>query len=849
MSRPPIDRAAPSPRGTDTTIGQSPYFDLRFSDLVALAETLARDPQGVAIPGTTNTLAPGIVKIPGKNRGLARTLVEIPALFAHILGEHQSHYAAEAYLGTASQSDSLIRHGRRLAYVPDQGVAATGLAVFEVKDGLTGTVPLHFALQSEPKGAIKSQTYESLEPLFVEANWNAILPRQARVPTRITFTGNLVDVPLKEPSGLDVGDITLLQGQGKRAVCEVVTTGLDYLRLRRLSQGSASTGLWPPYSPSDPYVVLALPDTETRIFGHAADPLAFPPNQIANPSGYTTPSNATERFGYTVTGLSTGSYTAGQSLILSEAIEAPETGASVALVQANAARPLVVSQAREAAVSFRRGQLIAIPQPNPMPDGFPTNQLAERSVSARASILDLADPDGPAVTWSAFPLDGVVYTGWTQQIDIVPDQPNPAALTATVTLNSDLSAMRPGRAVIVECPSDGFAAAATITRLAAQSSGWQVSLSFEPGVVASAYSLGDVRIRANVAPVSHGETKAEILGASDGVSPHQAFELKNPDITRIAGAAGSKIELSVRVNGVLWDLVPDFHDAAPEARIARTQADADRKVTVVFGGEGRGAVPPSGSRNITAEYRTGLGRIGDVERGRLTRIKKTSPILSSVTNPLPLAGGTDSALLEDMRRQVTRPILTFDRAVSLQDHADLALLFPGIARASARWLDRGAVELIAADADGEPPADTKALRAFFDARRDTETPLVILTPQPVDVHVTLRVERDKSWLADAVRLAVIEALLGGDNTTPGLFTFAARAFSAPQSLSDLYAKILELEGVTGVEATRFDIPPASAVSDILHATDRQWLRLLPNDLIVDVVEPGALIPDIEGSAL
>lgn len=845
MSRPPIDRAAGSPRGTDTSLGRSPYFGLRFADLVALAEALARNPEGVTIPGTASTLAPGIIEIPGKDRGLARTLVEIPALFAHILGEHQSHYAAEAYIGTASQPDSLVRHGRRLAYVPDQGVAATGLAVFEVKDGLNGNVPLHFALQSEPKGAVKSQTYESLEPLYVEAEWNAILPGQARVPTRISFIGNQVDIPLFAPSGLAVGDVTLLQGQGKRAVCEVVNSTPDSLRLRRLSSDAGSSGVWPPFSQFEPYVLLAQPDTETRVFGHDADPLAFPPGDIANPAVYVTPDSSTERSGYTVTGLSTGSYTAGQSLILSESIDTVEKNAPVALVQANTARALEATLTREGAVSFRRGHLMAIPQPDPVPADFPANQLVERSVSARVSLLDLVDTEGTEVEWPAFPLDGVVYSGWTQQIDIVPNQPNPASLTSTLTLAADLSEMRPGRSVIVERLSDGFAAAATITRLEAQSPDWQVSLSFEPGAVASAFRLGDVRIHANVVPVSHGETKTEILGGSDGVSPHQAFELKNPDVTRIAGATGSSIELTVRVNGVLWDLVPDFHGATPEARIARTQADANHKMTVVFGGETRGAVPPSGSRNITASYRTGLGRVGDAEPGRLGRIRKASPILNSVTNLLPLSGGTDPASLEDMRRQATRPILTFDRAVSLRDHADLALLFPGITQASARWLDRGAIELIAADANGQPPADTKALRAFLDTRRDDGIPLVILTPQPINISLALRVERERSWLADAVRLAVTEALLSNDKTAPGLFTFAARAFSAPQSLSGLYANLLELEGVTGIEATRFDISPGSAVSDIVHATDRQWLRLLPNDLIVDVIEPGALIPGLE----
>lgn len=138
MSRPPFRRDLTSPRGIDPETGRGRYFGPCFADLVALADTLARERHGLEIPDRT--------------RGLARSMVEVPALFAHTLGEHQSHYAEEAFLATARRSDSLVAHARRLAYTPDHGIAATGLATFTVKPGLRGTVPVNFALQSEPEG-------------------------------------------------------------------------------------------------------------------------------------------------------------------------------------------------------------------------------------------------------------------------------------------------------------------------------------------------------------------------------------------------------------------------------------------------------------------------------------------------------------------------------------------------------------------------------------------------------------------------------------------------------------------------------------------------------------------------
>lgn len=853
MSRPPLHRASPSPRGIDSAAGQNRYFGLRFAELVALAESLAKDAEGVAAPGGERLLAQGIVEIPGKDRGLARTLLEIPALFAHILGEHQSHYAGEAFISTAQRPESLVAHGRRLAYTPDPGVAATGLAAFKVKAGLSGEVPRHFALQSEPKGEVKSQSYETLESVHVDAAWNAIRPVAASVETPLIFVDDLMTLPLTAPHGMSMGDVVLLQGQSRQTVCEVADANLNgAIVLRRLSGRSGGSEAWPAYRTDDPYRILARPTVKVRAFGWNADPLTFPPEELKKTTRYDAPDpddDGRERFGYQVSGLPSNSYVAADTLLLAEPVQTPAVGSPVAVVHGSLSMVYLLAKAREATVSFLAGERISIPQPEPPLDGYPPNQLIERAISGRVTLLDLQLGNGASARWeNSLPIGATVYMGWSEQIDIAPTVANTSVMASTVALRADLSAMRPGRRLLLEKVSNGYTATATVTKVmepTTEAGGWQVVLGLGGGSSASQFTLGDVVVRGNAVQVSHGETKAEDIGGSDGVSAHQTFSLKNTPLTRLPGVDGAEMALEIRVNGVLWGLVEDFHAVPAEGRAARVSLDAEQGVSVAFGGEGRGAVPPAGRRNITAQYRVGLGGIGDAEAGRLTRIRKSLPILETVSNPLALTGGTDPASAADMRRQATRPILTFDRAVSVQDHADLALLFPGVARAAARWLNRGAVELIAADAAGEPPSDSAALRAYMNARRDEQVPLILLRPQAVDVALKLRVERDQAWLADAVRLGVAEALIGDDAAAPGLFTFAAREFSAPQSLSGLYQLLLEVPGVTGVEALRYAIAPDNGVADILHATARQWLRLLPTELVIDVAEPSSLIPDIE----
>jgi predicted phage baseplate assembly protein len=244
-------------------------------------------------------------------------------------------------------------------------------------------------------------------------------------------------------------------------------------------------------------------------------------------------------------------------------------------------------------------------------------------------------------------------------------------------------------------------------------------------------------------------------------------------------------------------------------------------------------VPPAGKKNVTAVYRVGLGRVGDVEARRLSRLKRAHPLLDRVVNVTAVHGGAEPADATAIRTQATRWIRTFDRAVSASDLADLALTMPGIARAASRWdQSRGAV-LVVATALGETPPSLEAVRAFLDARRDVSAPLDLRGPQPRAVRLDVDVEPDPAYLEEIVKNSVRAALHGKDAAAPGMFTFAARELGQPAFLSEVYARLEAVPGVVGVRVTRFYAegdPPAA--SDFIPAGVAQWLRLAPNDLSV-----------------
>src|SRR5439155_8219389 len=114
------------------------------------------------------------------------------------------------------------------------------------------------------------------------------------------------------------------------------------------------------------------------------------------------------------------------------------------------------------------------------------------------------------------------------------------------------------------------------------------------------YLRKTVRINANVAHATHGETVTEVLGNGDPASAFQHFTLRQPPLTYVSGAtdSGGESTLEVRVNDVHWHEKPFFYDHAPNERIFVARRGDDGKTTLVFGNGTTGARLPSGIENV-----------------------------------------------------------------------------------------------------------------------------------------------------------------------------------------------------------------------------------------------------------
>jgi len=325
-------------------------------------------------------------------------------------------------------------------------------------------------------------------------------------------------------------------------------------------------------------------------------------------------------------------------------------------------------------------------------------------------------------------------------------------------------------------------------------------LAIEPPL-ARALVRDDCLVFGNVAPASHGETGAQILGAGDAGRPHQRFELKRLPLTwrSAANERGVDSELGVRVDEIAWQRRETLFGAAADDRVYALATDESGRDWVQFGDGIHGARPSSGTNNIRASYRQGLGLEGNVPAGRLTQLMSRPPGLKGVSNPAAALGGSDPEPAGQARRSVPLGTRTLGRAVSVRDYEDYALAFNGIAKAQAAVLelaDGPTVVLTIAGPAGEMLGEGhqvhQRLLAALKAYGDPLVRLQLLPHAASGFRLALKVLPDPALEAARV-LAAVEAALRTH------FGFDARALGQPVLHSEIAAVAHAVPGVVAID--------------------------------------------------
>ena len=253
------------------------------------------------------------------------------------------------------------------------------------------------------------------------------------------------------------------------------------------------------------------------------------------------------------------------------------------------------------------------------------------------------------------------------------------------------------------------------------------------------YRRTSLRVLANVARATHGDSRAEILGSGDQRAAFQTMTLRQRPLTHVSAStpSGTQSTLAIWVAGVRWAEVPTLYGQAPDARVYTTRRADDGTVTVTFGDGRTGARLPSGRDNVVATYRVGIGLAAVLGRERIS-IPLARPLgLQNIVNPVAAAGADDPEVLASARTNAPLAVRTLGRIVSVLDYEDLARAFAGIGKARADVIWDGERRLVhltvtgphgaAIDPTSGTAVDLKraidAVRHAHGGRRDRQLPV------------------------------------------------------------------------------------------------------------------------------
>ncbi len=762
------------------------------------------------------------------------------ATLADVFTFYQERIANEAWLRTATERDSIIRLAELIGYRLKAGVAGETPLRFLLDETPSAptevTVEIGTKVQSVPGAGEKPQTFETIEALAARVEWNTLRP--ALTTPAVIFFGQKFLYLKGTATNLSAGDVILIVGDERQAdedserwdvrVLLSVTPDVANNRTRVAWEKGLGEGAVQPAA-LNPQVYAFR--QRAALFGHnAPDPALI--HGAANPwPNFTIPKDhldldnaypkivpqswvcLTNSDGYSeLYRANQVSFPSRAEFALSAKVTRviPDTlqhfekfGLRETVVHAQsellemAAGPLPaelggVLKAEPEALAPVAGSVIALDRLIPeLPAGrqiivtgkllrarvqaasltlTSLDQLESRSIKKGESLVMTAAPElltGILAKWSLRTDDGFEGTVTTSQRNLFYSP----ALSGDAAISES--------AIVHKCSGDPSV------------------LALENPPLARVYDRATVAIAANVATATHGETVSELLGSGDGARANQQFRLRQTPLTyvRSTSPAGAASTLQVRVNHLLWHEVASFFERGPRERIFVTALADDGTTTVRFGDGVRGARLPSGSQNVKATYRRGLGLDGLVRPLQLSTLLTRPLGLQAAVNPLASEGADEPEAFANAQENAPLTVLTLDRVVSLKDYEDFSRAYAGIAKALATWTWDGrsrGVFLTVAGPRGAAVADSlgKDLIAAIHLAGDPFVPVRVVSYAEAHFRLSGQVVVDPDAEAVKVIAAVEQALRDR-------FAFAGRRFGQPVVLSEV---IVLIQGVAGVVA-------------------------------------------------
>lgn len=357
------------------------------------------------------------------------------------------------------------------------------------------------------------------------------------------------------------------------------------------------------------------------------------------------------------------------------------------------------------------------------------------------------------------------------------------------------------------------------------------SVTIRDEVLGSSNEVGSQQFNTNGAPVLAGPQlyvrEPELPPANERAKIEE--DQMGPALQTVTDATGRPKEIWVR-----WDQTPDFYGSGPRDRhYVLDNATGE----VRFGDGQNGLVPPAGTGNVRMSlYRTGGGAVGNKPAGTITQLKTTVPYVQSVVNYLAASGGSEGETTDSLLQRAPRALRHGDRAVTVKDYEDLALLASTeIARAKCvpltdvgdddiatdkNLIQNGTVSLIIVPRSTERKSAPSVeligqVQEFIGRRQNPLADLVVAGPRYLAIDVTVDVAPKSFDGAGELKLLIAQTISDYLHPLTGGMDGNGWDFGRYPHESNLYA---EIEALTGVDYVKnLQLSPARTSDEVKNA--------------------------------
>jgi hypothetical protein len=332
----------------------------------------------------------------------------------------------------------------------------------------------------------------------------------------------------------------------------------------------------------------------------------------------------------------------------------------------------------------------------------------------------------------------------------------------------------------------------------------------------------------------NANTYGELIGTSTGL-PNMSFELG--EVPSVDGTT----ELYVQDGDIYskWTQVQHLLDNGPTDLVYQVNTDANSNVFITFG-DGVSGVIPTIHSEIRANYMVGGGLIGNVPSNTLVDIvyvpglttNETTALQSiiTVTNADSAIGGSDPETTNQIRISAPASLRAANRAVTLQDYADLSISVSGVGKANASaeiWTSvtvyiapsRSSVDADLApglDDLGTPTLEYDRLKADVETYLADKvllgTTVTIQPPTYVDLIITIQYAKLDQYTTAEIELALKQALLSS-------FGYNGMDFQDTIYPQDIEFALNQVPGVKTVKVTDFHIEGDTGLDTVVGAED------------------------------